>query len=201
MCETHTSDAPQYSFSYKPSKQDIRSAANALHNRRRWTETGGLVTQVARTFLMIVIIVLIAVSKGQEIWSKGTGAILALLLLIVLETADIFRALYWPECVRVYMRDRADDVDQTKTYTFYEGRVEIEGSSGRLTHAYEAYDRLVLTPDMFFLLIFEYRGEHLPWSVVPAGQREAFRAFLLDRAAAYNVPVEAREKKARRKSK
>ena len=164
---------------------------------------GGLITQGALTFLTILAIVLIAASKGQEIWSKGTGfaAVLILLLQIVLQTTAAFRVLYWPECVRVYMRDRADDVDQTKTYTFYDDRVEIEGPSGRLTHAYEAYDRLVLTPDMFFLLIFEYRGERLPWSVVPDGQREAFRAFLLDRTAAHNIPVEDREKKARRNSK
>ena len=41
MCETHTSDACRYSFSYKPSKRDIRSAADVLNNRRRWTENRG----------------------------------------------------------------------------------------------------------------------------------------------------------------
>lgn len=204
MCEVRESEVPLYTFTYKPSKQDIKRAAAVLNSRRRWTDNRtNLIFQGTLTFLSVAAVILIAVFAGQELWSNGAsvGAIVFLLLHSAAELVAVFLGVYWPDCVRDYMRDRAAYADRLQAYFFYNDRVEIEGPLGHLTHAYTAYDRLVLTPDLFFLVIFEYRGEHLPWSVVPAEERDGFKAFLLERAAVYNVPVEDREKTARRNSK
>lgn len=195
---------PRYTFTYQPTKRDIKYAAAVLNNRRRWTDNRvQFITQGALFFFAVVFLALIAAFVGREGWTRIlTASTIVLLLQTALEILVCFRNVYWPDCIRYYMRDRAADADRPQTYSFYDDRVEIEEPSGRLTHAYTAYDRLVLTPDLFFLLIFEFRGEHLPWSVLPAEQREGFRAFLLDRAAAHNVPVEDRAaKKSRRNSK
>lgn len=73
-----------------------------------------------------------------------------------------------PDSVQSYMQERAGGADWERIVSFYPCRVENQGTTGSLIHAYANYDGLVSTTDMFYLLIFEYRGEYLPWSAVPA---------------------------------
>ena len=198
MCEVHESEVPLYTFTYKPSKQDIRRAGcNFLGRRPTRTNIIGYVMLGILGVSKILDIVLAAFFHSLSIW----GALYNFLFLFLLAVGFVVFLAADPEQLKTYISDRAAYADRLQAYFFYNDRVEIEGPLGHLTHAYTAYDRLVLTPDLFFLVIFEYRGEHLPWSVVPAEERDGFKAFLLERAAVYNVPVEDREKTARRNSK
>lgn len=180
MFEAHEPEAPVYSFSYKPSKRDIRSAAVSLNSRRRWTDNRTkLIIQGALILLAVVGIVLVTVFDSREMWSggAGVGAIIVLLLHIASEIETCVQAVYGPECVKDYMRDRKADADRLQTYTFYDDRVEIEGPSGRLTHAYEAYDRLVLTPDMFFCSYLNTGASICPGRLCRTGSGRLFGPF------------------------
>lgn len=182
-------NAPLYSFTYRPSYDDIRRFGRRLRGWRWWRNDVFYNIFLAIEILLIISNICISLITKQISW---LGIVWFLVILAVwIVVAVRYNARYISE----YEKDRAAEAGFLSTYTFYMDRVEVEGPEGRLTHAYTAYDELDLYPEMFYLLIFANRGEHLPWTVVPENQRENFRDFLIDRAQEYGVPVNDRVKK------
>ena len=192
-------ELPVYSFTMRPSKKDIRQAAKTLVRRagRRYRPSAYIFIGLF-VLLDIAVIILSFWDDGNSTWS----ILFCLLYSLVIIGGILFGSSYRSEWEGYYIKDHLRDVGQQHTVRFYMDRVEVDGPTGHLIHAYTVYDELVLFPEMVFLMIFEYRGEHLPLSLVPDEQRDEFTAFLIDRANVYEVPVnDRRMEKTRRKSK
>lgn len=193
-------ELPVYSFTMRPSKKDIKQAAKTLVRR-----TGRRYRPIAYIFIGVLVVLDIAMIISSFL-ADGDSTLTIPTLVFFLYSLVIIGDILFGSSYRSewegYIKDHLHDVGQQHTVRFYMDRVEVDGPTGHLIHAYTVYDELVLFPEMCFLMIFEYRGEHLPLSIVPDEQRDEFTAFLIDRANVYEVPVnDRRMEKTRRKSK